>query len=293
MPTLLVALLLAAVLSLLCTAIQTRVAKFLHRRPARVWGLPVVLTAVFSAAALFVHAWTLPLTVAVLAYTAAPVLCAWTVREQPRDRPALADFAAILLLWLPLEFSAGARMVPRAAQGYLHTVAYAIAILLALLLFAAFRSFPGLKYNLPRERRDYWLPLIGFAAAAPILIILGFWIGFIPAPHGPLQRPAAMAEAVPVIFFGTALPEEILFRSLIQNLLMRRFGASWRTLLAASVIFGCAHLDNGPQPLPNWRYAIVATVAGVAYGAVFQRASTVLSSAALHAMVDWTKHYFF
>ncbi len=102
-----------------------------------------------------------------------------------------------------------------------------------------------------------------------------------------------MAAAVPVVFFGTALPEEILFRALIQNLLMLRFGQGRVILVAASVIFGCAHLDNGPQPLPNWRYAIVATVAGIAYGAVFQQASTVLSSATLHMLVDWTKHYFF
>ena len=102
-----------------------------------------------------------------------------------------------------------------------------------------------------------------------------------------------MAAAVAVIFLGTALPEEILFRSLVQNLLMRRFGAGWRTLLAASFIFGCAHLNNGPQPLPNWRYLILATLAGIAYGAVFQKASTVLSSATLHMLVDWTKHVFF
>ena len=96
-----------------------------------------------------------------------------------------------------------------------------------------------------------------------------------------------------VIFIGTALPEEILFRALIQNLLMLRFGAGMRTLLVASFIFGCAHLNNGPLPLPNWRYMIVATIAGFAYGRVFQRASTVLSSAALHTLVDWTKHFFF
>ncbi len=43
-----------------------------------------------------------------------------------------------------------------------------------------------------------------------------------------------MAGAFGVILVGTALPEEILFRSLIQNLIMLRFGAGWRTLLAAS-----------------------------------------------------------
>ena len=102
-----------------------------------------------------------------------------------------------------------------------------------------------------------------------------------------------MAGAFGIIFAGTALPEEILFRSLIQNLLMLRFGATTRTLLLASFIFGCAHLDNGPQPVPNWRYMILATIAGVAYGRVFQRASTVISSAGLHTLVDWTKHFFF
>ena len=96
-----------------------------------------------------------------------------------------------------------------------------------------------------------------------------------------------------IIFAATALPEEILFRSLIQNLLMLRFGESGRTLLAASLIFGCAHLDNGPQAVPNWRYAILAAIAGWAYGKVFQKSSTVLSSAGLHAMVDWTKHFVF
>jgi membrane protease YdiL (CAAX protease family) len=38
---------------------------------------------------------------------------------------------------------------------------------------------------------------------------------------------------------------------------------------------------------------ILATIAGVAYGVVFRRASSVVSSAALHMMVDWTKHFVF
>jgi membrane protease YdiL (CAAX protease family) len=114
-----------------------------------------------------------------------------------------------------------------------------------------------------------------------------------PPPHAPTQSAGRMISAAGLIFAGTALPEEILFRSLIQNLLMLRFGAGARTLLAAAFIFGCAHLDNGPLPLPNWRYMILATIAGVAYGAVFRKAPTVLSSAALHMLVDWTKHFFF
>ncbi|MGA2270141.1 MAG: CPBP family intramembrane glutamic endopeptidase [Bryobacteraceae bacterium] len=298
MQTLVLALLLAAVVAFFLPAVQNRVRGALHARPAVIWAVPFLLLAIFCGAAALAGAFSISLALLVLGYTAAPVVCAWAgPRGRPagfHPRPAALDFLAILLLWLPLEFAAGARLVPRPAQGFLHSVAYGIAILLGLVLLTGFRSFPGVKYNLPRRRSDFGLPLAAYAITAPVLMVVGIAIGFIPPPHWPTAATGArMAGAFGLIFAGTALPEEILFRSLIQNLVMQRFGAGWRTLLAASLIFGCAHLDNGPQPLPNWRYMILATIAGVAYGKVFQRASTVLSSAALHAMVDWTKHFFF
>jgi hypothetical protein len=285
--------LLAAILSLLAPSLQHRVRALLQRRPAALWLAPIVLTAVFAAASWMAGALSLPLTLLVLAYTLAPVLIAFLQGPAVAPRPTALDFLGILILWLPIEFAAGAALVPRPAQGFLHSVAYAIAILLGLVMWTGFRSFSGMKYNPPREARDFWLPLAGFAMLAPVLAVVGMAIGFIPPPHLPVQSAGRMAAAVGIIYVGTALPEEILFRALIQNLLMQRFGANTRTLLIASFIFGCAHLDNGPQPLPNWRYMILATIAGFAYGKVFHKASTVLSSAGLHVLVDWTKHFFF
>lgn len=287
------ALLLGSILSFFFASIRKSVSGVLRRRPALIWAVPFLLTGIFSVAAALVDGGSLPLSGLILAYTSGPVLSTWLGRSGSVDRPSAWDFLTVLLLWLPLEFATGAALVPRPARGYLHNVAYGIAILLALLLFLGFRRTPGLKYNGPDDVRDAWWPLTGFAAAAPVLVLLGVALGFIPPPHPPLQSARSMAAAVAVIFLGTALPEEILFRSLVQNLLMQRFGTGWRTLLAASFIFGCAHLNNGPQPLPNWRYLILATLAGIAYGAVFQKASTVLSSATLHMLVDWTKHVFF
>jgi membrane protease YdiL (CAAX protease family) len=92
---------------------------------------------------------------------------------------------------------------------------------------------------------------------------------------------------------ATALPEEILFRALIQNVILQRLGPTNLALLLAAVIFGCAHLNNGPGPLPNWRYAILATIAGFAYGKVFQKSSSVFSSAILHTLINTSKHLFF
>jgi hypothetical protein len=293
--TLVLALLLAAVLAFFLPEVQDRVRGVLHAHPVIVWAVPFLLTAIFSGAAALAGAFSFSLALLLLGYTAAPVACAWMEGAGLIPRPAALDFVAILLLWLPLEFAAGARLVPRPAQAFLHSVAYGIAILLGLVLFTGFRSFPGMKYNLPRRWSDFGLPAAAFALTAPVLMLVGIALGFIPMPHWPAGAATGgrLAGAFGLILVGTALPEEILFRSLIQNLIQLRFGASWRTLLAASLIFGCAHLDNGPQPLPNWRYMILATIAGVAYGMVFQRSSTVLSSAALHSMVDWTKHFFF
>jgi membrane protease YdiL (CAAX protease family) len=282
--------LLALIFSVFLPAVQRR----LRRIGPWIWAAPLMLTACFAGAAAVVGVYSPTIDAMVLLYTLAPVACeVWAARLAPSGPPHALDFLAILLLWLPIEFGAGQTLIPRPAQGFLHSVAYGIAILLGLALFLGFRGFSGLKYNLPRSPRDYWLPLAGFVLLAPVLIVLGIAIGFLPLPHLPVQSGGRMAAAAGIIFVGTALPEEILFRALIQNLIMQRFGPGPGSLLAASVIFGCAHLDNGPQPLPNWRYAILATIAGWAYGKVFEKSSTVLSSAALHTLVDWTKHFVF
>lgn len=284
--TVTLALLLAAIFSFFAAPVQCGLQDALRRRPALLWMAPLLLTGVFVAASVVASAVSVRQTLVVLVYTCAPVLCRYRLGGR-------GDFLTILLLWLPIEFAAGIAFVPRASYGFLHTVIYGIAILLGLMLFLVYRPIGGMKFNLPRGWRDIWLPLAGFALTAPVLIVVGVAIGFIPPPHLPVQPASKMAAAVGIIFAGTALPEEILFRALIQNLAMQRFGATWRTLFWASFLFGCAHLDNGPQPLPNWRYMIVATIAGLAYGRVFQKSSSVVSSALFHMMVDWTKHFFF
>jgi membrane protease YdiL (CAAX protease family) len=150
-----------------------------------------------------------------------------------------------------------------------------------------------MKFNLPAAR-DLAYGAVAFLACAPILIAAGRLLGFIPLLHAPAHPSAgAIARTFGAIFVGTALPEEILFRSLIQNWLMQRYGFTTGMLLLSAFIFGCAHLDNGPQPLPNWRYMILATIAGVAYGKAFQKSASVFSSVTCHALVDTVKHVLF
>jgi membrane protease YdiL (CAAX protease family) len=253
------------------------------------FAIPAVLSALFLAIAAHLGAFSIPLAALILAYTFLPMAVAYLARRAPP--PTWLDFVIIALLWFPLEFSVGHQLIPKPAQSTLHLAAYGVSILLGLSIFLLFRRLRGMKINLPRSGRDFVNLLLGFAACAPILIALGRVIGFLPPFHLPPQpSPARIGSQFLIILAATALPEEILFRSLIQNCIMQKFGATTTSLLISAFIFGCAHLDNGPGPLPNWRYMILATIAGVAYGKVFEKSSSIFASAGLHALVDTIKH---
>jgi len=287
-----VVVLLAAILALLAPPLQRALQTVLKRRPMLLFLAPALLSAVFLIAAARSGAFNAPLTALIVAYTFVPTICAYLARGAPS--PAWMDVLIIALLWFPLEFSLGHQWIPRPAQSVLHLTAYGISILLGLAIFLLFRRLSGMKYNLPRSARDLVNLLLGFAACAPILIALGRAIGFLPPFHWPPNpSPARIGSQYLVILGATALPEEILFRALIQNCIAQRLGTNAWTLLLAAFIFGCAHLDNGPGPLPNWRYMILATIAGVAYGKVFEKSSSIFASAGLHALVDLIKHLCF
>jgi len=291
MHALVLVILLFAILGFLLPSVQHRAHSGLQARPALLFVAPASLTLLFSALAAAAGAFSIPLALLVLVYTFAPAAAAYS--QGSAGRPAWLDFLTILMLWLPLEFSAGQYLIPKPAQGFLHSVAYGIAILLGLIIFLGFRALPGMKFN-PPSARDLAYGAVAFLACAPILIAAGRLLGFIPPFHPPAHPSAgAIGRTFGLIFVGTALPEEILFRSLIQNWLMQNYGFTSRMLFVSALIFGCAHLDNGPQPLPNWRYMILATIAGLAYGKAFQKSSSVFSSVTCHALVDATKHIFY
>ena len=89
-----------------------------------------------------------------------------------------------------------------------------------------------------------------------------------------------------LIFLFTGVPEETLFRGFLQGVLARGTGRALVALAAVSLLFGAAHLDNGPSP--DWRYAVLATLAGVAYGSVYLKTRRIIAPALTHTLVDAT-----
>jgi membrane protease YdiL (CAAX protease family) len=277
----------AALLAFIFSLLSGRAQKWIA---PRMWAAVAALAATFCATAARYGALSWPLAAAIAGYVLGPVVIV-ALTTKRGARAGLGDAAAIALLWLPLELGAGASLVPRPAQGVLHAVAYGVAVSLALVLFLAYRRLPGMKYQLPRLHPDVKNAVLGFVCAAALLIPAGLASGFLESPHVPALSLAAAIWRAALIFVGTALPEEILFRALIQNWLAQRFGDSNVAVAAAAVVFGLAHLNNAPAP--NWPYVFVATLAGFIFGKVFQRSASVFAPALTHMGVNSVKHFFF
>ncbi len=288
------ALLLCFLLALLSRSLQHRLHRSVHHRPVLIFLAPLLLSIVFCVTAYFYECLSVDLAALVAAYTLIPTALIYAERARNQTmRPSLVDFAVILMLWLPLELGAGAALVPRPVQGVLHASAYGVAVSLGVFLLAVVQRWANTKYKLPHSLLDLRNILLGYAASVVLLIPLGLWIGFLAHPHSPRLSLQSAGLRIVLIFFGTAFPEEILFRALIQGWFTERFQQPWKAVAVSGLIFGASHLNNAPGPLPNWRYMAVATVAGLIFGSVFLRSTSVLASTAVHAAVNTTKFLFF
>jgi membrane protease YdiL (CAAX protease family) len=88
------------------------------------------------------------------------------------------------------------------------------------------------------------------------------------------------------IFWVVALSEEFFFRGFLQQLVSRGLHSNTAGLIVASALFGSAHLLY--RGFPNWRFAILAAIAGVFYGISFLRSRSVRASMVTHALVVTT-----
>lgn len=251
-----------------------------------------------------------------LLFAAVPVtLAALFVFVPPKDHGlSWPDALALVAVGVPVEFGLLRGAFPR-ALGVFPKFLLMDGLLYAYLVV---RRLPGIGYDSRLRWRDPLVGLREWAFFAPIAIVLGTVIGFIRfRPY--LPELGSTAAGWLVTFFFVALPEELFFRGLLQNLLERRFMAhvtnvdpavqspdnrprspvlagiesperaftksrKLRALLIASAVFGLSHFN---KPLPfNWRYVTLATIAGIFYGRAWLDRRSLGASAITHATVD-------
>ena len=258
-------------------------------------AFPAMLLAVYVLYALGPGRLRIPESLLIPAYLAFPVLFA-SLAVKRSATPNRYDFLALFFLYVPIELSALARAW-RPAEAHIpsptHAFSQLLGMNLALFCFLAIRPLEGMGFTFQLKKRDAVQALIAFAWFLPVALAFAGITGLVHL-HPHLPSAAVIVPAVLGITFMVALPEEILFRGLLLNLLQRSASTTRgrvAALLFSSVVFGFTHLNN--HPLFDWRYVTIASVAGIAYSVVYNRTGKVTGSAITHALIDIVKRLFF
>jgi membrane protease YdiL (CAAX protease family) len=189
------------------------------------------------------------------------------------------DVAVLALAGLPVELGWAGRVFFTPGLSALPKLLLVDAVLYAFLVV---RRSHGVGYDFRLRSGDLVIGLREFGFFAPIAVVIGMGVQFI-TPHRTIPSALSIFGTLLVTFFFVAIPEELFFRGLLQNLLEQRLGYR-NSLAVASVIFGLSHF-NKPMAF-NFRYVLLATIAGVFYGRAWHNRGRVLASAITHTLVD-------
>jgi CAAX protease family protein len=224
-----------------------------------------------------------------------PLALAASAERKPAG--AWQDFAIIVGIWVAVKpfpnrwgFSMSHWLwpFPDARLAYVMTVLLCVDVTLAA--FVLLRRINGIGYSIGWDRRWSFFIVTSFLVFACIAIPLGTGMHFIQFETQWGELKSLPLVALGILFF-TAWPEEFLFRGLLQNLLSRASKSEIAGWWTASVLFGFSHITN--LGFPNWRYVVLATIAGILYGWTWRKTGSIFASALVHAAVDTTWHFFF
>jgi len=152
----------------------------------------------------------------------------------------------------------------------------------ALYCFLVARRLDDMGYSLVPSPVTAWIGIREWLFYFPFALLIGETLGFI-GFHRTLPPVGTAIGAVLVTFVLIALPEELFFRAILQNLLETRMGRT-AALIFASVLFGLSHFNHGSAF--NWRYVLLATIAGIFYGRAWRAQRQIFASVLTHTLVD-------
>ncbi len=219
-------------------------------------------------------------------YAVLPVAVSWlsdqAVAADPEQRGTWRDAIVLLVLGLAVDL----RWFEGAWPSGFAALGKVLLVDIGLYGFAGIRQLSGTGFTLFLRSSDWKTGLRELIFVAPVLVGLGLALGFL-HPHvhplAPLMLLTSILAWVHVFLF-IALPEELYFRAWVQNFLARRLGRK-AALIVASLIFGLSHFNKRSTHF-NWRYVLLATIAGIFYGRAWREQRRVPASTITHATVD-------
>jgi uncharacterized protein len=200
------------------------------------------------------------------------------------------DFLTILGIWVFVKFGPRLWLWPYPDGKLAHLLTVLIAVNVALASFLLMRRVKGIGYSIGWGKRWGLYVLGSLLAFSCIAIPLGIRLHFIVFAPQWSRWNGYVGLSLAILMF-TGWPEELLFRGLLQNFLARASKSELAGWWTASVLFGFSHITN--LGFPNWRYVILATLAGLFYGWTWRKTGSIFASALVHAAVDAIWHFLF
>lgn len=204
-------------------------------------------------------------------YVAVVLAVTWPRRHRGTEA-GWWDLVVVAAIWLPLEL--------RWVGGDFKFLRL-FGVDLVLYLFVVERGLIDPGRIVPVRRREFAVGVGAFLAFIAIAIPLAMATGFA-APGIADKSIGEWGLFVVATFWIIALPEELLYRGLMQGLLARVAPVPV-ALVLASVVFGLSHLNDGPADL---RYVVLATLAGIAYGWAYLKTGNLAAPILTHFLVD-------
>jgi membrane protease YdiL (CAAX protease family) len=217
-------------------------------------------------------------------YTVAGVL-----NECSRRTPVIgpADGLAFVALWVPLDLRWYRDLA--AVPGDLSYAWWSLVVsFVAIAGWAALRDVEQVGYRLPRLR-DLQVGLLAFVGLGVVLVPLGLATGYLDA-HAPKHAPLEIARDALGVLVLIALPEELLFRGVLDGGLRATLGRPWVSLVASSVLFGLSHWPRANSLNERVAYCSFASIAGLVYGLAYRRSDGLAAPILTHTLVDVTWH---
>jgi uncharacterized protein len=149
--------------------------------------------------------------------------------------------------------------------------------------FLAVRKLNAVGFDLRLRWSDVGIALRELLLYTPIALVLGLSLGFLHL-HASWPQIPRLVGAFVFTFFFIAVPEELFFRGWLQNLLERRMGR-YPALWLTTGLFGLSHWNKRAVHF-NWRYVLLAALAGIFYGRAWRQERRVGAAAITHASVD-------
>lgn len=203
---------------------------------------------------------------------------------------AWQDLVIIAGVWVFVKFSPSHWLWPYPGGRLAYVFTVLVAVDVALAAFVLVRRANGIGYSIGWGKNWGLYVLGSFLLFAGIAIPLGLKMHFIAFAPQCGRWSSFLGLSIAILFF-TAWPEEFLFRGLLQNFLSKASKSDLAGWWTSSVLFGLSHITN--MGFPNWRYVILAAIAGLFYGWAWRKSGSIFASALVHAAVDTTWHFLF